>query len=65
MLHSLDGAVEALLTTLNFMRVTNFQFRTAFSAWVVPPLRQTASCVAGILIRIFPVIVFSQLQKLN
>ena len=27
-----------------FMRATNIQFRTAFSAGLMPPLRQTASC---------------------
>ena len=31
--------------TLPFMRATTFQFRTAFSAGLLPPLRQTASCV--------------------
>jgi hypothetical protein len=25
-----------------FMRATNFQFRITFSAWLMPPLRQTA-----------------------
>ena len=30
---------------LPFMRATTFQFRTAFSAELLPPLRQTASCV--------------------
>ena len=38
--------------TLPFMRATTFQFRTAFSAGVLPPLRQTACCAFGILPRV-------------
>jgi hypothetical protein len=32
------------------MRGTNVQLRTSFSAGLLPPLRQTASCVAGIFV---------------
>ena len=37
------GGLAQRRLTLPFMRATTFQFRTAFSAGLLPPLRQTAS----------------------
>jgi hypothetical protein len=37
-----DGGLAQRRLPLNVMRGTNFQFRTAFHAGFLPPLRQTA-----------------------
>ena len=41
--------------TQKFMRAINVQFRTKFSAGLLPPLRQTACCAFGILPRVLSV----------
>jgi hypothetical protein len=43
--HITGGGLAQWRLTLQFLRATKFQIRTALSAGLLPPLRQTACCM--------------------
>ena len=43
-----SGGLAKRRLTLNVLRATSVRIRTTLSAGLLPPLRQTARCVAGI-----------------
>ena len=53
-----DGGLAQGGLPLNFLWAINVQFRTKFSAGLLPPLRQTACCAFGHLSRVLSVSLF-------